>query len=98
MTEIDAAQAAAVADPAYVLTSITTNEVAQYYGSLCESTVDGESLTEWEDLPDSEKARLVLACQHILEQQDPPVDLIDVLNENIDWEKWAKEPEEDEEE
>ena len=92
MTEINPAQVAAVVDPAYVLTSVTTEEVAQYYGSLCESTVDGESLTEWEDLPDSEKARLVLPCQHILEQQPPAVDLTDVLNENIDWEKCTVEP------
>ena len=90
MTGIDPAQAAAVAEPSYILTSVTTEEVAQHYGSLCESTVDGETLTEWEDLPDSEKARLVLCCQQILQQQPPAVDLIDVLNENIDWDTWSK--------
>ena len=79
-----------MANPAYVLISTTTADVGQYYGTLCESTVDGETLKEWEDLPEEERANLALACQRALEI-NPAADLLDILNENIDWDTCSRE-------
>ena len=79
-----------MANPAYVLISTTTADVSQYYGTLCESTVDGETLAEWEDLPEEERANLALACQRALEI-NPAADLLDILNENIDWDTYGRE-------
>ena len=85
-----------LAHPDYVLTGTTTSDIGMYYGSINESTVEGETLTEWEDLPDEEKARLVEICQTALEH-NPNIDLIDLISENIDWEKWAKEEDNEDE-
>ena len=84
-----------LAHPDYVLTGTTTSDIGMYYASINESTVYGENLTEWEKLPDEEKARLVEICQTALEQ-NPNIDLIDVLSENIDWDKWAKDEDDEE--
>ena len=80
-------------NPGYALTSTTTENVIASYVSIMEGTVDGEHLTPWEDLPDTERTRLVQACQKAL-LIDPADEIIDVLDTNIDWKKYAgKEPE-----
>ena len=78
-----------MARPDYVLTSITTVDVSENYATICESTVDGQGLIEWEDLSDSQKAHLVEACQDAL-GANPAVDLSDVIMENTDWDTYSK--------
>ena len=86
-----------LAHPDYVLTSTTTGDIAMHYSSIIESTVYGENLTEWKELPDAEKARLVEICQTALEH-NPNIDLFDLISDNIDWGKWAKEEDDHEDE
>ena len=80
-------------NPGYVLTSTTTGNVTASYASIMEGTVEGEYLTPWEDLPDTEKARLVQACQKAL-LINPANEIIDLLDASINWKEYAhKEPE-----
>ena len=93
--DITPEKAATIADPAYILTSVTTEQVVQYYESLSENAEAGERLLNWEELPTTEKANIVLACQDFLQNREDTTDLIDVINENIDADLWMTVPEED---
>ena len=81
-------------NPGYVLTSTTTENVTASYASIMEGTVEGEYLTPWEDLPDTEKARLVQACQKAL-LTDPADEITRVLDTSINWKEYAREEPED---
>ncbi len=70
--------------PDNILT-ITTRDVADHYGILMESTDEGPNMPRWENLPENLRENMVSACRDALDQ-DPAADLVDTINENMDWE------------
>ena len=70
-------------DPDYILTSVTTREVMDHYKILTESLSDTPPLKNWQNLPDTEQAKLVQACQDALGHHRD-ADLVDILAENLD--------------
>ena len=53
------------ADQDYVLSSTTTDDIADLYESARDSLSEGTRIPEWDSLPGHEKARIVQACEHI---------------------------------